>query len=245
MKMNDSFSEAIEYRGFNIEIHNDFDPMNPIEEFDMLGVMVCCHDRYTLGHKQYKSGKDCVYETLHEFGYKTDQLDHDYDCMDRNEFIDKYMRTIERFAIVLPLYLYDHSGITISTTGFSCPWDSGQLGFIYITKEAIKKEFEYKIVSKSARQKAIKIMQSEVKTYDQFLTGMVFGFNIEPTDKNKSIECDDSCWGFYGSDHKESGLLEMAENSIDCSIKQYKEKCIAECKERKQMNQFMQSCWAI
>ena len=27
--------------------------------------------------------------------------------------------------VILPLYLYDHSGITMNTTGFSCPWDSG------------------------------------------------------------------------------------------------------------------------
>ena len=30
-------------------------------------------------------------------------------------------------AIVQPLYLYDHGGITMNTTGFSCSWDSGQV----------------------------------------------------------------------------------------------------------------------
>ena len=33
--------------------------------------------------------------------------------------------------VILPLYLYDHSGITMNTCGFSCPWDSGQVGWIY------------------------------------------------------------------------------------------------------------------
>ena len=51
--MDDSFSEAIEYRGFNINIHQDQDPsINPIDDFDMFGTMACWHSRYTLGHKQ-------------------------------------------------------------------------------------------------------------------------------------------------------------------------------------------------
>ena len=39
------------------------------------------------------------------------------------------------------LYLYDHSGITMSTGSFCDSWDSGQVGFIYVTKEDIEKEY--------------------------------------------------------------------------------------------------------
>ena len=46
--------------------------------------------------------------------------------------------------IVLPIYMYDHSGITISVNPFSCPWDSGQIGFIYISKEKARKEYSKK-----------------------------------------------------------------------------------------------------
>ena len=41
--------------------------------------------------------------------------------------------------VILSLYLYDHSGITMNTTGFSCPWDSGQVGWIYADADCIKK----------------------------------------------------------------------------------------------------------
>lgn len=44
--------------------------------------------------------------------------------------------------IVLPLHLYDHSGITMSTGGFSCPWDSGQVGYIYVTPKALEEEYK-------------------------------------------------------------------------------------------------------
>jgi len=49
--------------------------------------------------------------------------------------LDKY--------IILPLYLYDHSGITMSTGPFSCPWDSGQVGWIYAPKQKFIDETGY------------------------------------------------------------------------------------------------------
>jgi len=49
--------------------------------------------------------------------------------------LDKY--------IILPLFLYDHSGITMSTGPFSCPWDSGQVGWIYASKQKFIDETGY------------------------------------------------------------------------------------------------------
>ncbi|HOO12216.1 MAG TPA: hypothetical protein PK684_04600 [Bacillota bacterium] len=49
--------------------------------------------------------------------------------------LDKY--------IILPLYLYDHGGITMRTNPFSCPWDSGQVGWIYASKQKFIDETGY------------------------------------------------------------------------------------------------------
>lgn len=265
--MDDSFSEAIEYRGFNINIHQDQDPaMNPIDDFDMFGTMACWHNRYTLGHTQPDCEPKKFMEQLAieadpyienridywENGIGWRRLSIKYPDFSDNQAFNEceaicdsiIEKAIIQHYVMLPLYLYDHSGITISTGPFNCPWDSGQVGYIYVTKEAIKSEFTYQKVTKKARQKAIEIMQSEVKTYDQYLTGSVYGYTIEPTDENKNIECDDSCWGFFGYDHKASGLLEMAENTIDCAIKQHKKEVLANFKRKYQMNKFMKTCWA-
>lgn len=53
-------------------------------------------------------------------------------------------------------------------------------------------------------------LESYADLYAAWAFGDVYGFVIPETD--------DSCWGFYGSDHRDSGLLEHAENSIDCTI---------------------------
>jgi hypothetical protein len=109
--------------------------------------------------------------------------------------------------ISLPLYLYDHSGITMNTTGFSCRWDSGCVGFIYVTKEQVRKEYNVKRITKDIVDKVTKVLQGEVKTYDQYLTGDVYGYRIskvEVCDKGcEHKEEVDSCWGYYGMESVE------------------------------------------
>ena len=96
--------------------------------------------------------------------------------------------------IALPIYLYDHSGITINTTGFTCRWDSGQVGVIYCTKEAAVKEFGNKVCTAKVRDKALKSLKGEVELLDQYIRGEVYGFEVF----DPSGEVVDSCWGFYG-----------------------------------------------
>jgi hypothetical protein len=62
-----------------------------------------------------------------------DQLDNRFDAR-RDKLAGEIL---ERTVVVLPLYLYDHSGLTISTSPFSCRWDSGQVGYIHTTFEQV------------------------------------------------------------------------------------------------------------
>src|SRR5271157_3909336 len=120
---------TISYKGYTIEIVPDNNPMDPRKEWDNLGTMICVHKRYYLGDK-------------HSYNHK------DYSSWD--EFIAAVEKA-EGPIVWLPLYLYDHSGITINTTGFSgqdsARWDWGQLGFIYATKAKLRKEYG-KVLSK-------------------------------------------------------------------------------------------------
>lgn len=146
---------------WTINVRQDEDPINPREDFDHIGTMVCWHRRYNLGDK-------------HEFG----------DVHDFQEFVAE-----NPYILTLPLYLYDHSGITMNTTGFSCPWDSGQVGVIYVTKERAIEEW-----GEDWEDKALACLKSEVEEYDDYLRGNVWGYVIE----NEEGECVESCWGFIG-----------------------------------------------
>lgn len=168
--MSDTLVETMTVKNRIVEIHQDTDPHNPREN-EHFGTMVCWHSRYNLGEK------------------------HGYDTPD-----DFRAEWNEDNAVILPLYLYDHSGITMSTGPFSCPWDSGQVGYIYASKEQITKEFGK---GKMALEKAKKLLEAEVEEYDYYLTGQVYGIKVLEKVHCDSCEHDDmkeldACWGFIG-----------------------------------------------
>src|SRR3989304_2178978 len=111
----DNIIEKIEYNNFTIKICYDPDPENP-REFGGPSEMTCFHCEYNLGDKGEK-GKD---------KYTVDELD---------EIIGR------KDVVSLPLYLLDHSGLRMRIGSFNDPWDSGQIGYIWMTKKTAIKEF--------------------------------------------------------------------------------------------------------
>lgn len=60
-------------------------------------------------------------------------------------------------------------------------------------------------------------LQTDIDLWSAWAWGDVYGYaNLIRPDGS---ECDASCWGFYGSDHTESGLLENATNAAECDIR--------------------------
>lgn len=180
--------ETIEYRGHKIHKCYDQDPLNPRKDWDHAGTMACFHKRYDLGDEDHGL-------VAGEFEGWDDMLDHLYNKMDA--------------VVVLPLYLYDHGGITMSTGGFSCGWDSGQVGFIFMDTKAVKEAFGK--VNENTIVDARALLEAEVKEYDMYLTGQVYGYWIE------GPNCDDSCWGYFGDDEY---MIQEAKGNIDDDIKQ-------------------------
>lgn len=195
-------SDTIQYKGYTIKIETEIDPCNPREEFDNLGILVGFHKRYSVSDDKPLSD-----------GTKLKSEDFNgWDAMIAH--VDK----VEGGIISLPVYMYDHSGITINTTGFnycdSQQWDWGQIGFIYISKKRAREEYSWKVLNKARIQKLYEYLRSEIETYDAYITGAVYYYQIVLPDGTE----DDSCGGYYGSDHNTSGLLEAARNAIDCAI---------------------------
>lgn len=131
-------------------------------------------------------------------------------------------RLLKDKIFYLPLYLYDHSRITMSTGRFGDPWDSGQVGFIYVTKEDIEKE--YGAFNEENLKMTMSVLRGEVDIYDQYIQGDVYWYRLEKflggTVAGKEVspkealnedifwEEIDSCGGFYGSDVTENGMVE-------------------------------------
>ncbi len=94
----------------------------------------------------------------------------------------------------LPLYLYDHGGLTMSTGAFSCQWDSGQVGWIYLTKAAAEE-------AQVSPEEYELLLKSEVHIYDLYLQGEVWGCTL-------GADEGESYGGYYGTTLEETGLLD-------------------------------------
>jgi len=159
------------YKGYTITIEHDIDARSPRDEYDHASKMVCWHNRYQLGDA-HTWGVD----SFHAF--KEAHPEHLY----------------------LPIYLYEHSGVTISTSSFRDPWDSGQVGWVYMEATTLDTEFG------GDRTRAEGYLKSEVEEYDTYLRGEVYGYTVQ-----KDGEELESCWGFYGYEY----CLEEAKSTVD------------------------------
>ena len=187
-------------KNYKLEIFHDEDPMNPRTEWDNTTTMICFHKRYNLGDKHDFNSRD--YESWSE--------------------MEQAIKNHYEVLAIKPLYLYDHSGITISTSPFGCQWDSGQVGFVIIDKDNLQR------ISGDAdgfnELNLEEIIEAEVETYDSYIQGEVYGYKIievETCDKgHEHEEIIESCGGYY----KE----EEAEEEGNSLLKHYQEKVMVE-----------------
>ncbi len=81
-----------------------------------------------------------------------------------------------------PLYRYEHGNVSYRTSPFSCRWDSGQVGFVFV-KRADVGDVE-------------KTLKTSCEILTDWCNGEIYGWVVEDPDGEQL----DSCWGYYGSD---------------------------------------------
>lgn len=116
--------------------------------------------------------------------------------------------------IVLPLFLYDHSGTvyraSLEGNPFSCPWDSGRVGIIALKRSEFAEAGEVDFPEKwLERANAI------CATYTAWANGECYGYVIEDAD-DEEVE-DGSCWGFIGHDYAEESAREAFAGALEAA----------------------------
>lgn len=168
---------------------------DPRDLYCSFGTMVCWHRRYDLGDKH-------TYDTPDEF---LEDLCHglvpDYENPEDLTLAAKLNLLAENPGLViLPLYLYDHSGLAMRTTSFADPWDSGQVGFIYATPETIAEEFGT-LPNEAAVEAARILLREEVDEYSRYLSGTAYAFELYENDGVQIDSCYNILQDFNIEDH--------------------------------------------
>ena len=173
---------TLEYKGHTIHILPDSDPPHPRKDQNNLAVFAFFHTRYDLGDKP-------------------EGLRMEY-CNGWTE-MEAHIRKTFKPVYLTSVYMYDHSGLALSTEPFSCPWDSGQIGFAYITRESWKARYGTNRITAQHREKFPAHIRGELKDYETYLNNDYVGWRID--------EDGDSCWGYS----REEDAIADAKGSID------------------------------
>ena len=222
--------EDIYYKGYKIRIREDENADSPDDWGNDGLFLVYDHRQFSVKRKGFNV--ESIYHWMYakevvEFG---DDVDGNY-----QEEVDGYSELNNYFIFKVEAYI--HSGVSLSlfTGTRQCNWDSSLSGYIL----ASKSEFDNLKTATNAAERLI-------ETWNQYLSGDVWGFIIEKPNTTYSIskekfdrlkfendlatleqELDiedeweevDSCWGFYGQDD----AIDEAKSAIDSLTKNEKE----------------------
>ena len=226
---NDYFRWQYNGNEYVLHIQQDSDSEDPRTLYDHDTLMACFHPRYRLGDTIYQTEPEAFWQGLvrkyvpeatlfNKANAKPDEIPDRYTWEDNDGTvygnltswkvclyyvedltIPQCQSLLYPYLVSLPLWLYDHGGITIGCGDLVYPyddrWDSGLVGWIVYARQAEDGE--------NWCENAYARMLAEVEEYDQYLQHEVYGFTLY-----KNREEIDSCWGYYGGDLAKNGILD-------------------------------------
>lgn len=157
-----------QYGEYSIEVWRDSLAESP-RAWDNLGTMACFHRRYSIGDTSSRIPSVSECREIEDSGFYNGEP-----------------------VVVLPIYAYEHGQMTISTSPFHCPWDSGKLGIIFVTHTRLKSEFSCDVVDDAIIEKAKSCLRAEVDQQDRYIRGDVYGYTV-----TRDGVITDDCGGFY------------------------------------------------
>lgn len=132
-------------------------PNDPREDDGFLSIIVSEHRRYDFNW----FGEEDI----------TEKFKKDYENTETKE---EYEELKEEYIGLRPLYMLDHSGITLSTSPFNDRWDSGQVGFVFTTEKYIHNRFGSEFNYKENMDIISNMINEEIEIFDQYIQGNVY-----------------------------------------------------------------------
>ena len=109
-------------------------------------------------------------------------------------------------AIAYPITKHEHDEISLQL-GYKSGWDYTVSGFIYVTKETLRKEYGVDRITKSIIERAKNCLQAELDLLTSWLNGDCYGWCIKEyalTDEGldwEEVDVLDACWGYFDQDY--------------------------------------------
>lgn len=250
-----------------LHIQRDEDAQDPRKEMDHFTKMACFHPRHTLGDQDRMGTVGAFWEDLVMKNVPKDEIvsaalaneviipcEPDDEPEGDEEVLEAVsdwilegepgsvstaLRLLKGKITYLPMWLYEHSGMTVSCGARNYPYndrfDSSAIGWIVALKSDVMAELQ--CGESEWEAKAEELMRAEVDTYDRWLRGDVWSACHHESESavglNEPLMCparhgggreamsgaqdwNDGEWtcGFYGDGLLDSGIAE----SVGCGL---------------------------
>lgn len=221
--------------------------LNPRSNYSNVGMMFCDYRGYNLGDEDAADPRDQTTECpdcdgsgeiegLTEIPGEADTCARCEGLGEIDLDMAEYLRKEHGARVVMPLYVYEHSGITMRAgapvrtnvtkddvrssgrfVGDDAGWDTSMVGFIYDTPEQVKE-----CIGEDATDEQIEAcLKGEVQTYASYLEGDIAYYSIYDTETDYT----DGCTGFIGdSDGCEQQCFEGLAQAIVKRLDEIKER---------------------
>ena len=185
---------------YRLKIEYDDMPLNPRTDYDgNLCTIFSQRGNWDIGDSEFSYTRDEAPKKYEEFKNRQDKGE----------------------ILMLPVYMYDHSGQTISLGDFHDRYDSGVCGYAFVEKKRIFEKYP-DATEENWKEKAYKAIQVEIDIYDKYIKGETYAWLLEKAEETEhkrvsdgytwttvEWEVEDSCGGYLG-DPEESGLIDQA-----------------------------------
>lgn len=182
---------------FRISVYYSKWGLNPRIDWDNVSHMV-------VDRRYVKTENSEIEQTLIELCEKYDIECEDMDCLEMIKALDK-------FIVIKPISIYEHSGATVFFGAPTCRWDSSYIGFGYMEHEDLHNEMcgRNRKDYPNWRDQCEAVLNAEMDDFDRYVRGEVYDWMAEIYDE------DTRNWEYYDS---RCGYIKSAEDVINDAL---------------------------
>ena len=169
------------HNGVRLTIDQDSFAESP-REWDNSWSLSCSHRKYDLGDEDCRLNVG-DYNSWEEYG---EALREKYDIVE-----------------LVPLFMLDHSSLSLSIVDFNDRWDSGQIGFAFLTAKNQEDLADVYGIT-DLHEASLEVLKQELEVYEGYLNGESYSMMVEDVNTGETI---DSFDGFYGTDFAANMLV--------------------------------------
>lgn len=191
--------------GETLLLVNDSDPMNPMEDWDVLMNYYTWENRYISMQKeanQFSDEEDWYDSVMGEGAYNKQMEKSQQNKRSSVGFAYDLCANLDKKGIyALPILKYEHGLVKYYIGDSVDRWDGGVVGFAWKDKKELCKEYEVKKLMPKTKEIIDRNIEGELKAYTNFANGEAYGFELYSREDGEDPI--DSCYGFIGYDSTE------------------------------------------